>query len=48
VSEFHFEITPKHAPLKSFIQIEEGMNHILEIVNVGWVAKPTLSDEWWM
>lgn len=31
VSEFHFEITPKHAPWKSFIQIEEGMNNILEI-----------------
>jgi len=31
VSEFHFEITPKHAPVKSFIQIEEGMNRILEI-----------------
>ena len=31
ISEFHFEITPKYAPLKSFIQIEEGMNHILEI-----------------
>ncbi len=31
VSEFNFEITPKHAPWKSFIQIEEGMNNILEI-----------------
>jgi len=31
VSEFHFEISPKHAPVKSFIQIEEGMNNILEI-----------------
>ena len=31
ISEFHFEITPKHAPWKSFLQIEEGMNHILEI-----------------
>ncbi|MEN8220736.1 MAG: AAA family ATPase [Pseudomonadota bacterium] len=31
VSEFHFELSPKHAPLKSFIQIEEGMNNIFEI-----------------
>jgi predicted ATPase len=31
VSEFHFELTPKHAPIKAFIQIEEGLNKILEI-----------------
>lgn len=31
VSEFHFEITPKHAPSKSIISIEEGMNDILDI-----------------
>jgi predicted ATPase len=31
VSEFHFEITPKNALLKSLISIEEGMNHIFEI-----------------
>ncbi len=31
VSEFHFELSPKHAPLKSIIQIEEGMNKIFEI-----------------
>ncbi|KHD05506.1 hypothetical protein PN36_31245 [Candidatus Thiomargarita nelsonii] len=31
VSEFHFEITPKNAQLKSFISIEEGMNKIFEI-----------------
>jgi predicted ATPase len=31
VSEFHFDLSPKHAPLKSLIKIEEGMNNSLEI-----------------